>query len=105
MAVDIPTQALSRRSLSRAPSTARPWIWRALLAVGLAWTAAHFIALGSPKWGPGARHDATVFGQMIAIAVFPILLLVAFGTRSPLRGSIIAGAVCLIAFLAVVFYP
>ncbi|MBS1101587.1 hypothetical protein JK202_00905 [Gluconobacter sp. Dm-62] len=72
-----------------------------MLGLALAWTAAHFITLGSPKWGPGARHDATIFGQMIAIAAFPVLLLVAFGTRSPLRGSIIAGAVCLVAILAV----
>ncbi|WP_231490006.1 hypothetical protein [Gluconobacter roseus] len=105
MASEVPTQTPSCRSTSRPASPTRRWIWRALLGFALAWMAAHFITLGSPKWGPGARHDATIFGQMIAIAVFPILLLIAVGTRSPLRGGLIAGAVCLIAALAVVLSP
>ncbi|WP_235271828.1 MULTISPECIES: hypothetical protein [Gluconobacter] len=80
------------------------WMLRGLLALGLAWTCAHLITIGSPQWGPGARHDSVVFGQMIAIAAFPVLLLIAFGTQKPLHGALIAGTACILAALGLLFH-
>ena len=104
MPSEAPSTARSRRSGGRVSSPARRWIWRAVCVFALVWMAAHFITLGALKWGPPVRHDATVLGQMIAVAAFPLLFLLAFGTRSPLRGGIIAGAVGVVALLAVLLH-
>ncbi|WP_253783115.1 hypothetical protein [Gluconobacter japonicus] len=83
--------------LKRRPSSGPQWIGRGLVSLALAWTFAHFVTLGSPLWGPGTRHDAVIFGQMIAVGVFPILFLIAFGMKIFLRGTIVVGIACLIA--------
>lgn len=70
---------------------------RGFLSLVLAWVFAHLVTLGSPHWGPGTRHDSVIFGQMIAIALFPILFLVAFGTKNPLRGAVFVGITCIAA--------
>ncbi|GFE97042.1 hypothetical protein DmGdi_21150 [Gluconobacter sp. Gdi] len=79
-------------------------MWRGLLALVLAWTFAHLVTVGSPQWGLSTPHDSLVFGQMIAVALFPVLLLISFGTQKPLSGGIIAGAACICAALALLFY-
>lgn len=104
MTVKASTVVCPRRSGGRMSSPAHRWIWRAVAVFVLVWMAAHFITLGALKWGPSVRHDATVLGQMIAVAAFPLLFLLAFGTSNPLRGGIIAGAVGVVALLAVLLH-
>lgn len=80
------------------------WAGRGLASLVLAWMSAHFITLGSPRWGPGNNHEAIIFGQMIAIAVFPLLLLISFGTNKPLRGLLISGIICILAALCLLVH-
>lgn len=83
--------------LKRRSSSGPQWIGRGLVSLALAWTFAHFVTLGSPLWGPGIPHDAVIFGQMIAVGLFPVLFLIAFGMKNFLRGTIVLGIACLIA--------
>lgn len=87
----------------RIPSPTPKWIGRGVLSLVLAWIFAHFVTLGSPHWGPGTRHDAVIFGQMIAIGLFPILFLIAFGTKNPVRGAVFVGIACIAAASGLLF--
>ncbi|NHN89071.1 hypothetical protein GOB81_10560 [Acetobacter sp. LMG 1627] len=77
---------------------------RVLVAFVLAWAVAHFLTLGSSGWGPGNRHDAMIFGQMIAVAAFPIMGLLAFGAWKRLTGPVIVACVACLAGLATLIH-
>jgi len=84
-------------------STKKPyhnWIFRALVATGLTYATAHVIVTGALVWGPTDRHDATVLGQMIAVALFPALAVIAFGAQARWRGPLLVCGCCLLATLA-----
>ena len=72
---------------------------RLALSFVLAWTCVHFITLGSPRWGAGSRHDATILGQMIAVLLFPALLLIAFGNWRKFSGPIFVSSIGVIFYL------
>ncbi|AFW02326.1 hypothetical protein B932_2780 [Gluconobacter oxydans H24] len=44
-----------------------------------------------------------IFGQMIAIGLFPILFLIAFGTKNPVRGAVFVGIACIAAASGLLF--
>lgn len=93
-----------KASRPRARAPAPKWIWKGLLSLAVAWTSAHLVTVGSPFWGPGTQHDAIIFGQMIAIGMFPVLFLIGFGTKKVLSGAIIVGIACICAALGLLIH-
>jgi len=86
--------------LPKRAASSRKWFLRACIAIALGWMCAHLIVAGSPSWAAESGHEAVILGQMMAVLLFPAVVLLAFGLKSKKLGIILGICACIIAALA-----